>query len=206
LTLCPIPTQDKNDKLEEELQKAHELIDSERSASEKIQENLDAENQALVEKLGEERSRMSEYVASMKEEKDELEDDLDRQRETHDVKVANANKIYEENAMLEKQLAIKMEKIEGLTEMNENLQEKLSTLSKQALAGAMRNRIQETTRVQEQNFGGSDEGDMSGLSGQERQLLMKLVRQGGMGGNNQTMAKDVVTPQQNWLQKLLHSS
>ena len=48
------------------------LIESEREASEKLQEKLDTENQELVEQLSVERRRLAHTAESLREEKEEL--------------------------------------------------------------------------------------------------------------------------------------
>jgi len=161
------------------------LIESEREASEKLQEKLDTENQELVEQLSIERRRLAHTAESLREEKEEIEGDLAKERENHDIKVSNSNKIYEQNAMLEKQLAIKMEKVEKLSLMNNALQNKLAALTgKQANGG---------------NYSNSrDQEAMPSLSGNERAQLLQLL---GKVDQNQNQNQPKKSPA-NWLQNL----
>lgn len=152
--------------LEKKLQEANDLIISERKVAEKMEESLDAENQSLVEKLSAERHKLQVTTQQLQEEKEDLQDDLEHSREHHETKVTNANKIYEENAVLEKQLQLKMAKIEQLTEMNQALQEKVIVFSKQAAAAQD---LHENTREQPHHEG------VTGMTAQDRAMLTKLT-------------------------------
>jgi len=171
-----------NARLQGKVDEGLALITSERAASEKLQEKLDAENQELVEQLAIERRRLHDTAESMREEKEELEEDLEKEREKHNIKVSNSNKIYEQNAMLEKQLAIKMEKIEKLTQMNEALQNKVAAVS---MLGNSRGNSRD------------DDSAMPSLSANERAQLLQLL-----GKADQNQPKKAPASSGNWLQNL----
>lgn len=153
--------------LQGKLKEASELIVTERKVAEKMEESLDAENQGLVEKLSAERHRLQVATQQLQEEKEELQEDLDKEREHREAKVTNANKIYEENAVLEKQLQLKIAKVESLTELNQALQEKVVQFSHKAAAAS--EKLERGQPHQPRHEG------VSGLTAQERAMLHKLT-------------------------------
>jgi len=177
--------------LEGKVKEALSIIHTEREVAERLHERLDNENQELVEKLSNETKRAERIASQLQEEKEDLKDDLEKEREHHDIKVSNSNKIYEENAVLEKQLRLRMDKIESLTELNSALATKVASLSQQAASTQQADAFSH----ENQQPASSMRSGSGGLTPQERAMLHKLtnrpedsmqarVQQGGNAGGN----------------------
>merc|ERR1711998_389362 len=86
--------------------------------------------------MGGDRQKALKELEALREENEDLKEELHAQREQALTKVSNANRIYEENAVLEKQLKVKMDKNDELLRENNALRAKLIQGSAWAAAAA----------------------------------------------------------------------
>jgi len=164
-----------------QLTEARGLIETERKAAEKIQEKLNQENQELLEQMEGERKRRETETEELKDDNEDLKESLSVQRKNHEIKIETSNRIYEENTVLERQLQLKIQKIDELNKLNAALQEKLASEPRMGLQyerRAMSLGSEENTMLHERAMLQqlrSDSQDTTMM--QERAMLQQLTNQ-----------------------------